>query len=190
MEKLITMTVKLTKKQKIKVLNGEDVYTIMQEVLMRESKIDRNKEHLWVIALSRNDNILTIELVVLGTVKAITVEPMEIFSIVLQKRAVKMIIVHNHPSGNLDPSKSDIQMTDKIQAIASFLDVPLLDHLIISEKGFFSFMQTGLLEGIARESTFDLTFSKTQEMIDQIKNQQKLIKKLKLQLGRKLGSKK
>jgi DNA repair protein RadC len=46
----MNMTIKLTKKQKIKVLNGKDVYTIMQEILLRESKIDRDKEHLWVIA--------------------------------------------------------------------------------------------------------------------------------------------
>jgi DNA repair protein RadC len=172
------MTVKLTKKQKIKVLNGQDVYSIMQEVLMRESKIDRNKEHLWVIALSRSNTILLIELVVLGTVRAITVEPMEVFSIVLQKRAVKMILVHNHPSGQLEPSTADIQMTDKMQAIASFLDVPMIDHLIISEKGFFSFMESGMLGKIMRESTFDLTFSKTDKMLDQIKNQAKKIDKL------------
>lgn len=178
------MTVKLTKKQKIKVLNGEDVYTIMLEVLLRESKIDRNKEHLWVIALSRNNNILMIELVVPGTVKAIAVEPMEIFSIVLQKRAVKMIVVHNHPSGELIPSTSDIEMTDKLQAIASFLDVPLVDHLIISEKGFFSFMESGMLAKIVRESTFDLTFAKTHKMMDQILVQEKIIEKLKLQLGK------
>jgi DNA repair protein RadC len=178
------MTVKLTRKQKIVILNGQDVYTIMQEVLLRESKIDRNKEHLWVIALSRNNNILMIELVVLGTVKALAVEPMEIFSIVLQKRAVKMIVVHNHPSGNLIPSTSDIEMTDKLQAIASFLDVPLVDHLIISEKDYFSFAESGMLGKIARESTFDLTFSNTQKMTDQIKAQQQVIEKLKLQLGK------
>jgi DNA repair protein RadC len=180
------MTIKLTKKQKIAVLNGEDVYGIMQEVLLLESKIDRNKEHLWVIALSRNNNILIIELVVLGAVKAISVEPMEIFSIVLQKKAVKMIIVHNHPSGNLTPSTSDIEMTDKLQAIASFLDVPLVDHLIISERGFFSFKESGMLEKITMESTFDLSFSKTHQMLDQIKSQKKMIDKLKLQLHPKV----
>jgi DNA repair protein RadC len=178
------MTIKLTKKQKIKVLNGEDVYTIMQDILLRESKIDRNKEHLWVIALSRSNNILLIELVVLGTVRAITVEPMEVFSIVLQKRAVKMILVHNHPSGQLEPSTADIQMTDKMQAIASFLDVPLIDHLIISEKGFFSFMESGMLGKIMRESTFDLTFSKTHKMLGQIKSQKNLIAKLEVQLSK------
>jgi DNA repair protein RadC len=173
------MTVKLTRKQKIVILNGQDVYTIMQEVLLRESKIDRNKEHLWVIALSRNNNILMIELVVLGTVKALAVEPMEIFSIVLQKRAVKMIVVHNHPSGNLVPSTSDIEMTDKLQAIASFLDVPLVDHLIISEKDYFSFAESGMLGKIARESNFDLTFSNTNNLLKTIEKLKKELSKFK-----------
>jgi DNA repair protein RadC len=173
------MTIKLTNKQKIKVLNGEDVYTIMQDIFLRESKIDRNKEHLWVIALSRSNNILLIELVVLGTVRAITVEPMEVFSIVLQKRAVKMIWVHNHPSGQLEPSTADIQMTDMMQAIASFLDVPMIDHLIISEKGFFSFMESGMLGKIMRESTFDLTFSKITKLLTTINKLKKENSKLK-----------
>lgn len=172
------MTIKLTKKQKIKILNGEDVYNIMQDILLRESKIDRNKEHLWVIALSRNNSILLIELIVLGTVRAITVEPMEVFSVVLQKRAVKMILVHNHPSGNLEPSDADIQMTDKMQAIASFLDVPMIDHLIITETGFFSFMESGLLGKIMRESSFDLTFSKITKLVKTIEKLKKENSKL------------
>jgi DNA repair protein RadC len=94
-----------------------------------------------------------------------------------------MILVHNHPSGQLEPSTADIQMTDKMQAIASFLDVPMIDHLIITERGFFSFMESGLLGKIIRESTFDLTFSKIHKMLDQIKSQEKIIEKLKLQIG-------
>jgi DNA repair protein RadC len=176
------MTIKLNKKQKIKVLNGEDVFSIMQEVLMRENKINRNKEHLWVIALSKSNNILLIELVALGTIKAVPVEPIEIFSLILQKRAVKMILVHNHPSGELEPSKGDIQMTDVMQSIATFLQLPLVDHLIISERGYFSFMESGLLETIVRESTYDLSFAKTNKLLEEIKAQGQIIDRLNRQL--------
>ncbi|MEO5562385.1 MAG: JAB domain-containing protein [Chitinophagaceae bacterium] len=172
------MTIKLNKKQKIKVLNGEDVFSIMQEVLMRESKINRNKEHLWTIALSQNNNILLIELVTLG-MNAVHVEPVDIFSFMLQKRAVKMILVHNHPSGELEPSTGDIEMTDVMQSIGTFLQLPLADHLIISERGFFSFMESGLLGKIVRESTYDLSFAKTNKLLEEIKTQGSIIEQLK-----------
>src|SRR5438105_5881644 len=101
------MNVKLTTTQKIKVLNSDDIYNIMQQVLLRENKIDRNKEHFWIIGLSQVNKILYIELISLGTISATIVEPMEVFSIALQKRTVQIILVHNHPSGELKPSNAD-----------------------------------------------------------------------------------
>ena len=63
------MRVKLTKEQKIQVLNSVDVYDVMQRILLRENKIDRSKEHFWVVCLSTRNRILLIELVSLGTMK-------------------------------------------------------------------------------------------------------------------------
>lgn len=64
------MNVKLTKEQKVKVLNSDDIYMIMQQILLRENKIDRNKEHLWLVCLATNNRILMIELISLGSVNA------------------------------------------------------------------------------------------------------------------------
>ena len=126
------MNVRLTQEQKIKVLNSEDLYKVMQQVLLRENKIDRNKEHFWVVCLASNNQILLIELISLGTVNQTLVEPMEVFSFALQKRAVQIIMVHNHPSGELKPTKGDIEVTDKMLAIGKFVNVPVIDHLIIT----------------------------------------------------------
>lgn len=177
------MNVKLTEAQKIKVLNSKDIYSIMQQVLLREKKIDRDKEHLWVVCLAQNNRILLIELISLGTVNATLVEPMEVFSFALQKRAVQIILVHNHPSGEINPSKNDIHITDKMTAIGKFLNCPVIDHLVISEKEYYSFADSGLLKKLEEESHYDLTFS----TIDQLKNEMKESEKKKaIQMAKRM----
>lgn len=139
------MNIKLTSRQKIKIGCSHDIYSIMQVILLRESKIDRNREHFWTISLDNALRILNIELVSMGTINATLVEPMEVFSVPLQKRAVKIILVHNHPSGEIIPSEADKDITDKLIQVGRIMKVPVIDHLIITEKIFFSFVDSGLL---------------------------------------------
>jgi DNA repair protein RadC len=165
------MTVRLTADQKIKILNADDLFRIMHQVLLREKKIDHDKEHFWLVCLSNSNQILMIELISLGSVKSIVVEPMDVFSFALQKRAVKIIMVHNHPSGELKPSKADEKLTEKMMAIGRFLDVPVIDHLVISEKGFYSFEASGLLAKIESTTNIDLTFKKQETYQKQLQEQ-------------------
>lgn len=167
------MNIKLTPAQKIKVLNSSDVYAIMQQVLLREKKIDRDKEHFWLVCLAQNNSILFIELISLGSVNATVVEPMDVFSFALQKRAVKLIMVHNHPSGELQPSASDTGLTDKMLAIGKFLKVPVIEHLIISEEHYYSFTDSGLLKRIEKNTTYDLSFTEIDRLMDEMKNARK-----------------
>jgi DNA repair protein RadC len=139
------MNIRLKKEEKVKVLCADDLYGIMQRILVRESRIDRNREHLWTVSLDTAYRILNIELVSLGTVNKTLVEPMEVFSIPLQKRAVKVILVHNHPSGELRPSERDKDITDQLIQVGRIMNVPLMDHLIISETACYSFLDSGLL---------------------------------------------
>lgn len=180
------MTVKLSKEQKIHVLNTEDVFKIMREILRRENNIDRNKEHCWIVCLSNSNQIIMIELISLGSVKATIVEPMDVFSFTLQKQAVKIILVHNHPSGNLQPSARDIAFTDEMNAIADFLKIRLLDHLIISENEYYSFLESGLFEKIKEESTYDLSFTKAKELLKTIKELESKVKELNAKLKAKV----
>jgi DNA repair protein RadC len=140
------MSIKLTEAEKIKVLNSDDLYAIMQKVLLRESKIDQDREHFWVIGLSTSNRLLFIELVSKGTINKTLVDPMEVFSLALQKRAVKIMLVHNHPSGELKPSEKDINITDRLIQVGLIVDTVVLDHLIISDKSYLSFADNGLLE--------------------------------------------
>jgi DNA repair protein RadC len=158
------MQVKLTEIEKIKLLNSEDIYHVMQRVLMRENKIERNKEHFWIIGLATNNRILYIELISLGTINTTIVEPMEVFSIALQKRTVKIILVHNHPSGSMQPSEADKDITDKLIQVGLFLNIPVIDHLIINEKTYYSFDDSGLLLDLRINTRYLLPY-KVQEKI-------------------------
>ena len=148
------MNIKLKESQDKKINSSDDIYGIMQKILLRENKIDRNREHLWTISLSTAHKILNIELVTMGAINKVLIEPMEIFSVPLQKRAVKIILVHNHPSGELKPSAGDKDITDRLIQCGRIMNVPVLDHLIITEKTYFSFADTGLLEELEQSKKY------------------------------------
>ena len=159
------MRVKLTKAQRIRVLNSVDVYEVMQRILLRENKIDRNKEHFWVVCLSNSNKILLIELVSLGTMKKSLVDPTEVFSFALQKRAAQLIMVHNHPGGALQPSPEDTDITDRMYQVGLFLDLPVIDHLIITERKFYSFKDSGLLAELSKSEKYVLKYKKEEQRI-------------------------
>ena len=163
------MNIRLTESQKIQVLCSDDIYSIMQRVLLRENKIDSNREHLWTISLDNAHKVLNIELVSLGTINKTLVEPMEVFSIPLQKRAVKIIIVYNHPSGEIKPSDADKDITDRLIQVGLIMNVPVLDHLIITEKTFFSFLDSGLLEQLANSTKYVPEYELKRRYHEQIK---------------------
>lgn len=148
------MQVKLTEIEKIRILNSEDIYSVMQRILLRENKIERNKEHFWIIGLAQNSRILYIELISIGTINSAPVDPMEVFSIALQKRTVKIILVHNHPSGNIRPSEEDKDITDRLIQVGKIINIEVLDHLIITDKTYNSFSDTGIMNELERSTKY------------------------------------
>ncbi|MEP2510515.1 MAG: JAB domain-containing protein [Reichenbachiella sp.] len=104
------MNVRLAKDQKIKVLNTQDIWQVMQQVLLRENKIRRNQEHFWIVGLDNSQKILFIELIGLGAVNRVNANPPDVFRMGIYKLAVRMILVHNHPSGTLELSNDDPQL--------------------------------------------------------------------------------
>ncbi len=105
------MNVRLTEQQKITVTSSDNIFNIMRLILLREHKIGRNKEHFWVVGLAQSHKILYIELVSLGSVNASIINPSEVFQFAVQKLAVRVILVHNHPSGDRSPSQEDKDIT-------------------------------------------------------------------------------
>ncbi|MBL1278158.1 MAG: hypothetical protein COB30_018940, partial [Ectothiorhodospiraceae bacterium] len=88
--------------------------------------------------------ILFVELVSLGSVNATTVEPMNVFRVAILKNAVQVILVHNHPSGDLTPSMADGDVTDRLIQVGRIINVQVIDHLIISPESYISFESIGL----------------------------------------------
>jgi DNA repair protein RadC len=162
------MNIRLKAEEQIKILCADDIYFIMQRVLYRENKIDRNREHFWVISVDNAHRVLNIELISMGTINKVLVEPMEVFSVPLQKRAVKIILVHNHPSGELTPSDKDRDITDQLTQCGRILHVPVLDHLIITEKSFYSFTDSGLLAQLEQSKKYVPDYKIREELKKQV----------------------
>nr|VFK80557.1 MAG: DNA repair protein RadC [Candidatus Kentron sp. SD] len=144
------MDIKLSEKDRIKILNSEDLFAIMQKILLREDKIDQGKEHFWIVGLDADSRVLFIELVVLGGVTSATVKPMEVFRLAVLKNAVSAILVHNHTASDVTPSDADKDLTDRLIQVGRILHVPVLDHLIITTRQYLSFEAEGLMEELRR----------------------------------------
>lgn len=148
------MEIKLSAADKKIIKTSASLYPIMQKIFLREQEIDRNREHFWVIGLDTKLRILFIELVSLGTVNKTLVEPMEVFSFALQKRAARIIAVHNHPSGDLKPSVADKDITNRLIQVGRIVKCPLEDHLIISETKYVSFADIGLMAELGKSDKY------------------------------------
>ena len=137
------MRIRLSKEQKIQIANTEHLYGVMRQILMRENMLARKQEHVWVVGLDEKAVIQLIELVALGSLNKVILTPTHIFRLLLTKGCSYFILVHNHPSGTLKPSKEDLDLSDKMQQIGAFQKLPLRDHLIITEAGYYSMADKG-----------------------------------------------
>lgn len=103
------------------------------------------KELFGVIALSAANEPLGFAVVGTGGVREAAVVPLEVFKPAVLLPAAAIIVCHNHPSGNPTPSAADLELTDKLMDTGDVLGIPLLDHLILTENGYFSFLDSGLM---------------------------------------------
>jgi DNA repair protein RadC len=113
--------------------------------VMRRHLVDLNHEEFWIILIGRAGKVLSKELISKGGLSGTVADPKIIFHIALQHQASGIILVHNHPSGNLKPSQQDIALTKNLSAAGKMLDIQIFDHLIITDGGYFSFGDEGLL---------------------------------------------
>ncbi len=104
-----------------------------------------------VIYLDSSHGIIESEVVAKGTINVNTVYPREIITRALEKNAAALVVAHNHPSGSLNPSPQDKQLTKKLHVVCGFMQIKLLDHLIVGD-GYFSFADHGLMEKIHEDT--------------------------------------
>ncbi len=106
---------------------------------------DRRQERFICLSLNGAHEVLAVRVVTVGLVNRTIVHPREVFSDPLTDRASAILVAHNHPSGRLEPSAEDEEITSRLKSAADILGLSLLDHLIFSEAGFYSFSQAGSL---------------------------------------------
>lgn len=141
--------VELVYKSKVKasdrpqIVSATDAYNLLQ-VLWEEGKMDL-VEQFKVLFLNRANRVLCIYNVSSGGITGTVADPRLIYTAALRVNAVSLILAHNHPSGSLKPSKADEELTQKIKGAGAFLDIKVLDHLIVSSEGYYSFADEGLL---------------------------------------------
>ncbi|HHU36505.1 MAG TPA: DNA repair protein RadC [Treponema sp.] len=122
-----------------KIHNPTDVYPLVQHYA------DRNQEHFICISLNGAHEVLAVRVVSIGILNKTIVHPREVFGDPLSDRAAAIVVCHNHPSGQLEPSEEDINITKRLSNAGDLLGINLLDHLILSPRGgYFSFVESGI----------------------------------------------
>jgi len=126
--------------KKPKVKSSLDAYHFLKPLLM-----DLDHEQFWVLYLNRANQILKPEMISTGGVSGTVVDAKLVFKKALEILASNIILVHNHPSGNLRPSQQDIQLTKKLKSAGQTLDIPVIDHIIFTDDGYFSFSDESMM---------------------------------------------
>lgn len=126
--------------KKIIIKSAKDAYTLLMGDLL-----DLPFEEFWIILMKRNNEVIRKEMVSRGGVSGTIVDAKIIYKKALEESASGIIVAHNHPSGNTEPSHKDIQLTKKLKEAGRTLDISFLDHLIITDAGFYSFADENML---------------------------------------------
>jgi len=106
---------------------------------------DRKQEHFLCASLNGANELLNIRVVSIGLIDRTQVHPREVFADALTDRAAAIMVAHNHPSGGLEPSPADVEVTSQLKAAGSVVGIALLDHIIFNRTGYFSFLEDGKL---------------------------------------------
>ncbi|MCF8223247.1 MAG: DNA repair protein RadC [Bacteroidales bacterium] len=121
-----------------KIRSSNDVYTIFNTLMA-----DLQHEEFWILYLNRSNKILSRHKLSQGGISGTITDVRLIIKKALELLASSIIICHNHPSGNLDPSDADTRITNKIKDAASYFDINLLDHVIVTDNGYYSYADNG-----------------------------------------------
>lgn len=105
----------------------------------------QKQEHFLCLSLNGANEVIKLRIVTVGLVNRTQVHPRETFADPISDRAAAIIVAHNHPSGELKPSRQDIEVTEMLRKSGVLLGITLLDHIIFNSRGFFSFLDNGLL---------------------------------------------
>lgn len=126
--------------QEIKIANAEEIYFYYKELLK-----DKKQECFYCVYLDTKNKIIKDKLLFMGTINQSLVHPREVFKEAYLCSASSIICIHNHPAGSSEPSDLDIILTKQLKEAGKLLGIPLLDHIIIGNHQYFSFIEAGMV---------------------------------------------
>ncbi len=121
-----------------KITSSSHVYELMRPYLL-----DKIMEEFWILLLNRANEVIKTSQISIGGVAGTIADNRMIFKLAIENIASSIILVHNHPSGQLTPSRADLELTKQIISAGKIMDIPVLDHLIFTDHGFYSFQDEG-----------------------------------------------
>jgi len=134
---------KVSPGNRIKITGSDSVYDVFI------SAWDLNKidmiEQFYLMMLDRANHCIGLSNISTGGISACVVDPKIVFATALKANSSSIVVAHNHPSGNLKPSNADIRLTEKLKHAGQFLDLPVMDHLIVTPLKYYSFANEGLI---------------------------------------------
>ena len=125
-------------KETVKIESAEDVLPLIADI------VSKSQEHFVCLTLNGANELIERRIVTVGLLDRSQVHPREVFADVIADRAAAVIFAHNHPSGDLQPSEADVKTQDQLVQAAKILGIRVLDHVIVSRKGYFSFQEAGM----------------------------------------------
>ena len=123
------------------VTDTADVYCVMNKLGI----CDAAEEYMYLMCLNTKGDIIGVHEISHGTLNGTEIHPREVFKRAILNNSAAIIIIHNHPSGGLEPSPEDLIATNRINEAGTLLGIKLVDHVIISPKGYVSLLQKGML---------------------------------------------
>ena len=126
--------------QRTKISSSKEIANYLRSILK-----DNSNEVFAVLFLNQANKIKNFKIISKGGITGTVADPRSILKQALEEGATSLVLSHNHPSGNLSPSRADQELTQKIKQAASYFDIKILDHIIVSDEGHYSFADEGLL---------------------------------------------
>ena len=126
-------------KDTVKIAGAQDVMPLLADIA------DKKQEHFVCISLNGAHEVIKKRIVTIGLVDRSQIHPREVYADVISDRAAAVIFAHNHPSGDLKPSNSDLKIHEQLAEAGKILGIRILDHLIVTRKGYYSFQEAGLI---------------------------------------------
>lgn len=187
------MSLEISEKEKrIQLANTKGIFEILQSMLLLEDEPYADKEHFWMVGLDKGNSLQYIELISHESYddeEDRKEHPMDVFRWAVMKDSAKIIMVHNHPDGDLSVKQEELDITDRFIQVGIILNVPVTDHLIITKDEYMSFAEAGIMDKLTKSTRWIPKSEQEQSLLDEKKQIREEAIKQAMQTGKEEGLK-